>query len=59
MKDIMAQNAMLTYPQFNKLFIVHTDASKKQLGGVAVMTQAGRPPGFFSKKLTETQRKNY
>jgi len=55
MKDIMAQNTMLTYPQFNKPFIIYTDASERQLGGV--VTQDNKPLGFFSKKLTDTQRR--
>jgi hypothetical protein len=29
-KDHMAQEIMLTYPQFNKPFIIFTDASEKQ-----------------------------
>jgi len=55
MKDIMAQDAMLTYPQFDRPFIVHSDASDKQIGGV--VSQHDKPLGFFSKKLTETQRR--
>ena len=33
-KDLMAQDAMLTYPQFDKPFIVYTNASEKQIGGI-------------------------
>ncbi len=51
----MAQEAMLTYPQFDQLFVVYTDASEKQIGGV--ITQHGKPLGFFSRKLTDTQRR--
>ncbi len=51
----MAQETMLTYPQFDKPFIVYTDASEKQIGGV--VTQEGKPLGFFSRKLTDTQRR--
>jgi hypothetical protein len=54
-KDQMAQEAMLTYPQFDQPFIVYTDASEKQIGGV--ITQHGKPLGFFSRKLTDTQRR--
>jgi hypothetical protein len=53
MKDIMAQDAMLTYPQFDQPFIIHSDASDKQIGGI--VSQQDKPLGFFSKKLTETQ----
>lgn len=30
MKDIIAQNTMLTSPQFNKPFVIYTDASEQQ-----------------------------
>jgi hypothetical protein len=33
-KELLAQDTMLTYPQFDKPFVVYTDASEKQLGGV-------------------------
>lgn len=51
MKQIMAQDAMLTYPQFDKPFIVYTDASNKQIG---IVMQNNEPLGIFSKKLTDT-----
>jgi hypothetical protein len=54
-KEQMAQEAMLTYPQFDKPFTVYTDASEKQIGGV--VTQEGKPLGYFSRKLTDTQRR--
>jgi hypothetical protein len=50
---LMGTKIMLTYPQFDKPFIVYTVVSKKQIGGV--ITQENRPLGFFSKKLTDTQ----
>ncbi len=53
-KDLITQDAMLTYPQFDKPFVIYTDASEKQLGGVVM--QDAKPLGFFSKKLTDTQR---
>jgi len=34
MKEIIAQDIMLTYPQFNKPFHMYTDASKSQIGGI-------------------------
>jgi hypothetical protein len=46
----------LTYPQFDKPFIIDTDASEKQMGGIA--TQEGKPLGYFSKKLSEAQQHN-
>jgi hypothetical protein len=54
-KDQMAQETMLTYPQFEKPFTVYTDTSNKQTGG-AIM-QDNKPLGFFSQKLTNTQRR--
>ncbi len=45
---------MLTYPQFDKPFIVYTDASEKQIR--RVITQEVKPLGYFSRKLTNTQR---
>jgi hypothetical protein len=54
-KQQMAQDAMLTYPQFDQPFIVYTDASERQIGGV--VTQHEKPLGYFSRKLTDTQRR--
>ncbi len=54
-KEQLAQETMLTYPQFDQPFVVYTDASEKQIGGI--VTQNGKPLGFFSRKLTETQRR--
>ena len=33
-KRIVARDTLLTYPDFNKSFKIHTDASAFQLGGV-------------------------
>jgi hypothetical protein len=55
MKEIIAQDIMLTYPQFDKPFHVYTDASETQIGGVIM--QDSKPLGFFSKKLNQTQKK--
>ena len=49
------QETMLTYPQFDQPFMVYTDASKKPIGGI--VTQNGKPLGFFSRKLSDTQRR--
>jgi hypothetical protein len=48
-----SQDAMLTYLQFDKPFIVYTGASEKQIGGI--VSQKDNPLGFFSMKLTDTQ----
>jgi len=55
MKDILAQETMLTYPEFDKPFVIYTDASELQIGGV--VTQNDKPLGFFSKKLNDTQKR--
>ncbi len=34
MKEILAQDVMLTYPEFDQPFIIYTDASERQIGGV-------------------------
>ena len=52
-KTVIAQETMLTYPDFNKAFHLHTDASKRQLG--AHITQDGKPIAFYSRKLTPAQ----
>ena len=52
-KQIIAQNVLLTHPDFSKPFEIHTDASKYQLG--AVISQQGHPIAFYSRKLTSAQ----
>ena len=53
MKRIIAKEVLLTYPDFNKKFIIHTDASAYQLG--ACISQDGKPIAFYSRKLTDAQ----
>ena len=55
-KAKVAEEALLTYPDFNKPFELHTDASDYQLGGV--VSQDGKPIAFYSRKLNPAQ-KNY
>jgi transposase InsO family protein len=55
MKKAISQETMLTYPNFDEPFVVHTDASHKQIGGV--VSQNDKPLGFFSRKLTEVQQR--
>ena len=38
------RDTLLTYPDFNELFDIHTDASEKQLG--SVIGQTGKPISF-------------
>ena len=54
-KATRAKEVVLAYPDFTKVFEIYTDASAYQLG--AVITQDNRPLAFFSRKLTDTQRK--
>ena len=44
---------MLAYPDFSKTFVIHTDASHYQLGGV--ISQDGKPLAFYSRKLNDAQ----
>ena len=53
MKHIMSREILLAYPDFNKPFIIHTDASKSQLG--TVISQNSRPIAFYSRKLNPAQ----
>ena len=52
-KRIIAEEVMLAYPDFNKPFVIHTDASHYQLG--AVISQDGKPIAFYSRKLNSAQ----
>lgn len=52
-KKIISTNAILAFPNFDEEFVIYTDASKYQLGGV--ITQKGRPLAFYSRKLTDAQ----
>ena len=52
-KRIIAKEVLLAYPDFSKPFQMHTDASHCQLG--AVISQEGKPIGFYSRKLNPAQ----
>ena len=54
MKRIIARKVMLSYPNFNKPFHIHTDASEHQLG--AVISQDDSPVAFYSRKLIPAQK---
>ena len=49
----LGHNILLSYPSFNEIFIIHTDAIKKKLGGV--ISQNGNPITFYSRKLNPAQ----
>lgn len=52
-KKEIAKETLLAYPDFNKPFEIHTDASKLQLG--ACISQDNRPIAFYSRKLNPAQ----
>jgi hypothetical protein len=52
-KATIAKDVVLAYPDYSKVFEIHTDTSSKQLG--AVITQDNRPIVSFSWKLSNTQ----
>jgi hypothetical protein len=55
LKATVAKDRVLAYPDYFKVFKIYTDVSSKQFG--AVITQDNRPIAFFSRKLSNTQRK--
>ncbi len=55
-KDTIAKEVVLAYPDFTKPFKIFTDAFTMQL--VAVITQGNRPIAFFSRRLSKAQSKN-
>ena len=55
-KKHITANTMLKFPDLNKPFDIHTDASDTQLG--AVLSQNRQPIAFYSRKLNPAQ-KNY
>ena len=54
-KRIVARDTLLTYPDFNETFNIHTDASVFQL--VAVIRQKVKPIYFHSIKLTSSPKR--
>ena len=55
MKRIVAKDVMLRFPQHDKKFVIHTDASQHQIG--ATISQENKPIAYFSRKLSATQRR--
>ena len=53
-KRIVARNTLLTYPDFNEIFKMNTDANAFQLG--AVIRHKEKPIAFYSINLTNAQR---
>ncbi len=54
-KGTITKEVVLAYPNYSKVFEIHTDDSSKQLG--AVITQDNRPSAFFNQKLSDAQCK--
>jgi hypothetical protein len=48
-KQALARDVMLAYPDYSQPFVIYTDASTIQLRGV--ITQEDRPIAFFCRKL--------
>jgi hypothetical protein len=53
MKQVIAKETLMAFPDFTKPFEIHTDASKVQLG--ACISQDGNPIAFYSRKLNDAQ----
>ena len=54
-KATIAKDVALAYPDFSEEFEIYTDGSATQIG--AVITQNNRPLAFWSRKLTDCQKK--
>jgi hypothetical protein len=53
LKNSLARQVVLAYPDFKVPFEIYTDASKYQMG--SVITQKDKPLAFYSRKLTNPQ----
>ena len=52
-KKLVSRETLLSYPFFNRSSVIHTDASKLQLG--AVISQDDKPFIFYSRNLNSAQ----
>jgi hypothetical protein len=52
-KNSLAHEVVLAYPDFSVPFEIYTDVSKYQIG--SIITQKDKPLAFFSRKLTDSQ----
>ena len=53
MKAIIALDCINTYPDYDLLFEIYTDASDYQVGAAIIYN--GKPVAYFSRKLTQSQ----
>jgi hypothetical protein len=53
LKNSIAHEVVLAYPDFSVPFEIYTDASKYQIG--SIITQKDKPLAFYSRKLTDPQ----
>ena len=51
----MARDTLLTYPGFNELFKIHTEARTFQLG--ELISQRGKLIAFYRIKVTDAQQR--
>eukprot|EP00978_Attheya_sp_CCMP212_P045379 scaffold343876_cov75-Attheya_sp.AAC.2 len=63
-KKMITRDVLLSYPNFNEVFDIHTDASSEQLG--AVISQNKKPIAFYShansiplKRTTRQEKENF
>ena len=54
-KRITDRDSLLAYPDFNEEFKIHTNARDLKLR--AVISQNGKTIAFYSRKLTDTQKR--
>jgi hypothetical protein len=54
-KTTIARDVVLAYPDYSEKIEIYADASKSQIG--SVITQLNRPLAFFSRKLSDTQKR--
>ena len=52
-KNVFLRKTLLSYPDFNQPFDIHTDTSDLQFG--AVISQNKKPIAFYSQKLKPAQ----